>query len=73
MRRADRNISLRSRLHRNSIRDHPQMNTPKFVGHPGYVAPCRVRLARPGVIAIQEGSYGQSQIGNPRSVKNRPG
>ena len=60
-------------MHRNSIGDHPQMNIPKFVGHPGYVAPCRVRLTRPGVIAIQEGSYGQSEIGNPRSVKNRPG
>ncbi len=49
------------------------MNTPKFVGHPGYVTPCRVRLTRPDVIAIQEGSHSQSQIGKPRSIKNRPG
>ncbi len=73
MRRDDRNISVTSRLHRNSIRGHPQMNTPKFVGHPGYVTPCRVRLTRPDVIAIQEGSHSQSQIGKPRSIKNRPG
>jgi len=38
----------------------------------GYRAPCRVRLVRPGLIAIEEGSYGPLQIGKPRTLDDRP-
>ena len=39
----------------------------------GYLASCRVRLVRPGVIAIEESSHGSLQIGKPRALDDRPG
>jgi hypothetical protein len=42
-------------------------------GMPAFLASCRVRLVRPGVIAIEESSHGPLQIGKPRAVDSRPG